>query len=154
MKRVAVALAASVLSLMPYAAEAEPQVLTASQMDEITAGGVFVDVIALADAMGDFGRAVTQTRTRIVTTPWTEAGFGTGSARAVACCGSDAEAEAESLGIGAADGVFGGAHGVERQSSRLAYAVSVVTVVVISRASRAEILQDLLDMSRGQSVPR
>jgi len=153
-KKIVVALAAGTAVLMSQTVKSEPQVLTASQMDEVTASGVFVDVFSLASAQGNFANASTYTRTHIVTTPWTETGFGVGIGRAVACCGPDAEIEVASGGVGAGDRVLGRMHSVVRHSPRFAHAVSVVTVVVISKATPAEILQDLRDMGRFQPAPK
>lgn len=138
MKKIVLALAAGTVVLMSQHVKSEPQVLTASQMDEVTASGVLVDVFSFANAQGNSANASTYTRTHIVTTPETEVGFGVGIGRAVACCGPDAEVDVASGGIGAGDRVQGRIYGVVFRSPRLAYAVSVVTVVVISRATLAE----------------
>ncbi|MGH6636299.1 MAG: hypothetical protein ACRED0_09280 [Gammaproteobacteria bacterium] len=142
-KKIVVALAVAVL--MSQDIKSEPQVLTASQMDEVTASGVFVDVLSLASGQGDSANVSTYTHTHIVTTPWIEVGFGVSIARAVACCGPDAEVEVASEGIGAGDRVLRRTHGVVRHSPRFAHAVSVVTVVVISRATPAEIRAGLAE---------
>ncbi len=135
MKKMLVALAVALIS---QHVNSEPQVLTASQMDEVTASGVFVDVFSFANGQGNSVNASTYTHTHVVTAPGTEVGFGVGIGRAVACCGPDAEVDVASRGIGAGDRVLGRIYGVVRRSPRFAYAVSVVTVVVISMAPAAK----------------
>ncbi len=138
MKKIVVALAAGTAVLMSQHVKSEPQVLTASQMDEVTASGVLVDVSSFAHAQGNSANASTYTRTHVVSAPGNELGFGVGIGRAVACCGPDAEVDVASRGIGAGDRVLGRIYGVARRSPRFASAVSVVTVVVSSRATPAE----------------
>ncbi len=153
MKKIVVALAAGTAVLMSQHVNSEPQVLTASQMDEVTASGVWVDVFSFANAQGNSANASTYTQTHIVTAPGTELAFGVGIGRAVACCGPDAEVDVASRGSGAGDRVLGRIYGVVLRSPRFAYAVSVVTVVVISRAPAANNTTGFVgDMSAGAEM--
>lgn len=138
MKKIVVALAAGMAVMISQHVNSEPQVLTASQMEEVTASGVFVDVFSFANAQGNSASASAYTYTHVVTAPGTELGFGVGIGRAVACCGPDAEVDVASRGIGAGDRVLGKIYGVVLRSHGFAYAVSMVTVVVSSTATPAE----------------
>jgi hypothetical protein len=123
-------LAAGVTVLMSQAVKAEPLVLTPAQMDDVTAGGVFVDVAAFAGASGDdFARALTDTDTKLVVGPWYQVGQGMAVASSLACCGSDAEAVAATL-AGADENVRSSTH--MNQGGFLVVAFSVVTVFVSS----------------------
>jgi hypothetical protein len=129
-KRIAMTLAAGATALMSQAVKADPQVLTPSQMDDVTAGG-FVDVAAFAGASGDFAHALTDTNAKLVVGPWYEVGSGMAVATSLACCGSDAEAVAATWAVGADENV--------RSSTRMdrggvfAVSFSVVGIFAISR---------------------
>lgn len=131
-KRIAMTLAAGATALMSQAVKAEPLVLTPAQMDDVTAGGIFVDVAAFAGASGDFARARTDTDTMLVSGPWYEVGRGIAVATALACCGSDAEAVAATLAMGGADeNVRSSTH--MDQGGFFVVSFSVVAIFVISR---------------------
>jgi hypothetical protein len=98
-------------------------------MDDVTAGGVFVD--AFAGGSGDFARTLTDTNAKLVVGPWYEVGSGMAVATSLACCGSDAEAVAATLAVGPDETV--------RSSTRMdrggvfAVSFSVVGIFAISR---------------------
>jgi hypothetical protein len=129
-KRIAMTLAAGATALMPQAVKAEPQVLTAAQMDNVTAGG-FVDVAAFAGASGDFAQALTNTNTNLVVGPWYEVGQGIAVASSFGCCGFDAEAVAATLAVGADENVRSSTHMDRGGFFVVSYAV--VAIFVISR---------------------
>ncbi len=77
------------LATVTSAAQAEPQSLTDSQMDAVTAGEVLIGVFAVAAAGGDQAYTNTQTSTLIISSPDNVVDIGLGKGQATACCGSD-----------------------------------------------------------------
>jgi hypothetical protein len=147
MKMTTVAVAIGAVILMASAVKAEPQVLTPSQMDQVTAAGADMAVTALAGASGDFSASTfTDTRTKVVSGPWHEVGVGIGVARSLACCGDANEVEVATWGGEAGDNVWSVTHRMKLQSGLFAHAISVTTTVIIWRAPAEEIFRILADI--------
>jgi hypothetical protein len=75
--------------LAPAAATAKPTVLTAAELDGVTAGGIRVDATARARASGDHVLAQTVSDAFVVTTKAGELGIGFAEGMASACCGPE-----------------------------------------------------------------
>jgi hypothetical protein len=152
-KRIAVAVAAGTTALMAQAVKAGPQVLTASQMDRVTAGSVYVDVFSLAGAVGDSTRSFTDTNVQVMSSQWFELGFGIAVAKSFACCGPDVQVYAAALGTTAGDEVRTNTHAAEHQGGLVAVAISMVTVFVISQTPGGP-FRSLVDTGLSRPVPR
>jgi len=72
--------------LWPAAVAAEPSVLTAPELDGVTAGGIRVDATAFAQASGDFALAQSRSDAFVSTIDQRELGIGFADALAFACC--------------------------------------------------------------------
>jgi hypothetical protein len=120
-------------------AKAEPQMLTLSQLDGVTAGGVHVDVSTLVNAVGDYARAVTEARTTVVSGQGLDAGFGLGFGEGVACCGSDPEVRVQTEVSGAGDQVMGGTVSFFTHTGDMTLAFAFGWILAISSPSREEI---------------
>lgn len=118
---------------IPAAAKAEPQMLTAAEMDGITAAGALVDVDTIAAALGNYASAVTDVRTLLIESPWLSVGIGWGIGEAVACCGPDSSAAVGASADGKGDLVRGRAVQLERDNGVLAVGLATAWVLAISR---------------------
>jgi hypothetical protein len=128
------------LMLAPWSAvKAEPPVLTLSQLDGVTAGGVYVDVSTLVNALGDYARAVTEARTTVVGGQGLGAGFGLGFGEGVACCGSDPEVRVQTEVSGAGDRVMGGTVSFFTHTGDMTLAFAFGWILAVSGPSRGEI---------------
>jgi hypothetical protein len=78
-------------TLSPAAVMAEPRVLSAAEMDGVTAGGIRVDAIAFAQASGDFAQAQTRSDAFVSTVNERSLGVGFAEGLAFACCGRESE---------------------------------------------------------------
>ena len=72
--------------LLPAAAVAKPTVLTASEMDEVTASGIRIEARAFAQASGDHVLAHTRSDALVSTLNAREIGIGLAEGLAFACC--------------------------------------------------------------------
>jgi hypothetical protein len=122
----------AVLLATAGAVDARPMVLTARQLDRVAAGGVFLDVVALAGARGPGAVAVTSTQATLVHTPFVELGIGTAMAGASACCGAGAQLGAAALGAGAGNSLFALIHDLGFGTPGPARAVSIAVISLIS----------------------
>ena len=122
-------------------AKAEPQMLTASQLDGVTAGGVYVDISSLVNAMGDYARTATKTQTTAAGDQWLDTAFGLGFGEGVACCGSDAAAQAQTEVAGAGDQVMGGTVSVFTHTGDMSLALTFGWILAVSSPSGQELSQ-------------
>lgn len=130
---VTVLLGATALSAAaPNAAKAEPQALSAAELDTVTAGAV-VDVDTFAAALGNYANAATDVQTLVIESPWFSAGIGWGIGEAVACCGPVAAVDVRASAHGEGDLVRGRATRLERDNGVLAVGVAAGWVSAISR---------------------
>ena len=137
-------LGAATLFLLPLAAaNAEPQVLTGTQLDGVTAGGVLVDVSTLAVALGDHASGITDTRTTVVGTEWLAAGLGLGMGQAFACCGPDSQVIVGSAAAGAGDRVHGGTTEFGYDNNLFALGAAFGWVGALSSPTREALIQAL-----------
>jgi hypothetical protein len=136
----AIFLGAITLMLAPWSVvKAEPSVLTMSQLDGVTAGGVYVDVSTLVNALGDYARAVTEAQTTAVGDQGLDAGFGLGFGEGVACCGSDPEVHVQTEVSGAGDRVMGGTVSFFTHTGDMTLAFAFGWILAVSGPSRGEI---------------
>jgi hypothetical protein len=136
----AVLLGIITLMVAPWSpAKAEPQMLTPSQLDGVTAGGVYVDVSTLVNAVGDYTRAVTETQATAVGNQGLDAGFGVAFGEGVACCGSDAEVHVQTEVTGAGDRVMGGTVSFFTHTGDMTLAVTFGWILAFSSPSREEL---------------
>lgn len=96
------------IAMAPTMARAEPRILSATELDSITAGAVAVQVDAVAGAIGEHAETLTDAHTTAITTPMFDLAYGIGQSRAVACCGPKADAFAATSAIGQGDVVLAG----------------------------------------------
>jgi hypothetical protein len=130
------------LMVAPWSfAKAEPRMLMPTQLDRVTAGGVYVDVSTLVNALGHYARTVTETQTTAVGGQKGDAGFGLGFSEGVACCGSDAAAHAETEVNGAGDQVTGGTVSVFTHTGDMSLAFTFGWILAISSPSGQELSQ-------------
>ena len=86
---IATAVALLLGMLAPAAATAKPTVLTAAELDGVTAGGIRVDASARAQASGDHVLAQTTSDAVVITFKEQELGIGFAEGLASACCGPE-----------------------------------------------------------------
>jgi len=96
------------ITFLPLMAKAEPRVLSASELDDVTAGMVFVQIDAVAEAFGYDAETHTDASTTAISTSLFDLAYGIGQSRAVACCGPTADAKARASAIGRGASVLGG----------------------------------------------
>jgi hypothetical protein len=87
----AAAMALLLGTLSPGAVMAEPRVLSAAEMDGMTAGGLHVEAIAFAQASGDFALAQTRSDAFVRTVNERSLGVGFAEGLAFACCGRESQ---------------------------------------------------------------
>jgi hypothetical protein len=80
----AMALLLAILS--PAAVTAQPRILTASELDEVTASGIRIEALAFAQASGDHALAHTHSDAMVSTINEREVGIGLAEGLAFACC--------------------------------------------------------------------
>lgn len=133
----------ALLAVMPSAVEAKPLIMTPTQLDTVTAGGVYVDVAAWAAALGENASAVTQTRTDVNAHGALQTGFGIGYSEAAACCGPTSKISLGTFVSGAGDRVNGGSNTIVSHADPLTLGIAVGWIAVVSSPSRAALIKAL-----------
>lgn len=133
----------TLLAVMPSAAEAKPLILTPTQLDTVTAGGVYVDVASWAAALGENASAVTQTRTDVNAHRALQTGFGIGYSEAAACCGPASKVSLGTFVSGAGDRVNGGSTTIVFHADPLTLGITIGWIAVVSSPSRAALIKAL-----------
>ena len=133
------------LMVAPWSpAKAEPQMLTPSQLDGVTAGGVYVDVSTLVNAVGNYARAITETQATAVGNQGLDVGFGVGFGEGVACCGSDAQVHVQTEVSGAGDRVMGGTVSFFTHTGDMTLAFAFGWILAVSGPSGEGISHDTM----------
>jgi hypothetical protein len=141
----AIVLGTVTLLLAPWSVvKAEPRKLTSSQLDGVTAGGVYVDVSTLVNALGNHARAVTETQATVVREEGLDAGFGVGFGEGVTCCGSDPKVHVQTEVSGTGDRVMGGTVSFFTHTEDTTLAFAFGWVFAISSRSQVEISQAVM----------
>jgi hypothetical protein len=156
---VAAAATAILLGLTsPTAVMAEPQMLTASQMDRLTAGGIHVEVRAFASSSGRYASARTRAYASAgITKDRIDVGVGFAEGQAFACCGSESEVTVHSTANSTGDVVHsstyafklrGTAVTLEGEASYFAYGYTAAFLVALSFEDRRDPGEDAVSASR------
>jgi hypothetical protein len=135
-------LGAAVLMAAPWSfAKAEPRMLMPTQLDRVTAGGVYVDISTLVNALGHYARTVTEAQTTAIRGHKVDAGLGLGFGEGVACCGSDAAAQAQTEVAGVGDQVMGGTVSVFTHTGDMSLVSMFGWILAVSSPSGQELSQ-------------
>lgn len=148
--------AAAVLALfiMTTGVAAEPRVLGAPELDQVTAAGVFVDVDSIAQAFGDRTRTLTDARTLTIPGRWFDVGVGLTFGHGYACCGEATDVAVSSTADGVGDIVHRDTR-VSRDHDGVA-AQGLSTAYVVALSFRRPLLSHNLraPLASARSVPR
>lgn len=106
-RRSVIVLIAMAPMTLPVFAKAEPKILSASELDSVTAGAASAQIEAVAGAIGEHAETSTDARTIALSTPLFDLAYGIGRSHARACCGSKVDVQAETLATGQGAVVLG-----------------------------------------------
>jgi hypothetical protein len=143
--------------MTPTGVTAEPQVLTDSALDAVTAAGVLVDVSSVANAIGDHTIADTSAYTSVRTKGLFEIGVGFSDGAAAACCGEESDVVLDSTAVGAGDLVYGKTYTVEFRGATytvdgglgyFAYGYTAAFLLAISLEDGFEMVQQKVQVPR------
>jgi hypothetical protein len=143
--------------MTPAGVAADPQVLTDSELDAVTASGVLVNVSSVASAFGDHIVADTNAYTSVRGGPFIEVGVGFSDGYAAACCGEESDVVLDSAAIGAGDLVYGKTYTVEFRGAtyavgggfnHFAYGYTAAFLLAISLEDGFEMVQQMVQEPR------
>lgn len=117
-----------------------PIILTAFDMDRVSAAGVSVEMDSFALVSGEFGQTDTDVITGVVALGPKQIGYGFGTGEAVACCGDDSEVLLDMTASGTGDYVFADTHTVYGSDGVTKFGISQGIVLALSGPSREELV--------------
>ena len=117
-----------------------PTILTALDMDRVSAAGVSVEIESSALVSGSSGQANTDVITGVVALGPKQVGYGFGAGEAVACCGGDGDVQLDITASGMGDYVFEDTHTVYGSDGVTKFGISQGIVLVLSGPSREELV--------------
>jgi hypothetical protein len=139
----AAAAAVVLLLMMPAGVVAGPKVLSALELDAVTAGAIAVNVSSVAAAFGDLTHTDTEAKTFAFDGENVDLGVGRTVGQALACCGEEADVEVGSAVFGMGDIVHSSTRAVKHGTRLLVYGLSVGVVVAVSFDRPLAALRDL-----------